>query len=246
MNVIDDLIAAAHSASPDYPVQEVLIGLHWTAVASRQMGLAATLPDASCCYTEDIRQAGDLHLQTAYALIEYLRSERPLEASLGMAALNSLLPVDGLETVELNARDFLIEQGRDKNVVLVGHFAFTGAIRQAARRLWVLELNPGAGDEPADNAPQILPQADVIALTGSTLSNHTFDHLAPLFPATAQVVMLGPSTPLSPVLFEYGIDVLAGSVVDRPDLILRKIGQASPLHRPLGLRRFTMVRRPVS
>jgi uncharacterized protein len=242
MNVIDDLLNTAHLASRDYPVQDVLIGLHWTAVQSRFLGLAATQADQSCCFAEEIRGAGALHQKTAYELAEYLHSSRPLEASLGMAALNSLLPVDEQSAVALNARDLLIQKSQGRRTALVGHFQFTEDIRRLAAQLWVLELVPSPGDLPATDAPLYLPQADVIGITASTLLNGTFEDVARLFPTQALVVMLGPTTPLSPVLFDYGINVLAGARVSDPDHILRLIGQSSPLHRPAGLQRLTLVR----
>jgi uncharacterized protein len=242
MSIIDDLLTAAHSASQDYPVQEVLIGLHWTAVQSRYLGLAATQADESCCYAEDIRDAGCLHEKSAYELAEYLRSSRPLEASVGMAALNSFLPVDEQSVVALNARDLLIQKSQGRRAALVGHFQFTEDIRRVAAQLWVLELDPAPGDLPATDASQYLPQADVIGITASTLLNGTFEDLARLVPDETLLVMLGPTTPLSPVLFDYGIDVLAGARVSDQGHILRLIGQSSPLHRPAGLQRLTLVR----
>jgi len=242
MTAIDDLIAFAGSHGADCPVQDVRIGLHWTAVYSQRLGLAATQPDASCCFAKDIRNAGHLHEMTALALAEYLHSPRPLEACVGMAALNSFLPIHRKDSVELNARDLMIERGRDKNVALVGHFAFTEELRTAAQQLWVLELNPTPGDLPSEQAPALLPQADVIGITATTLLNQTFDALASLFPPQALVVMLGPSTPLCPVLFDYGVHVLAGAVVTDPDHLLHMISQSSPLHRPIGLQRLTLAR----
>lgn len=242
MKIIDDLLNAAHLACHDYPVQEVLIGLHWTAVQSRFLGLAATQADESCCFAEDIRGAGYLHEKSAYELAEYLRSSRPLEASVGMAALNSFLPVDEQSAVELNARDLLIQKSRSRRVALVGHFQFTEEIRRTAAQLWVLELDPTPGDLPATDASQYLPQADVVGITATTLLNGTFEDLARLIPDETLVVMLGPTTPLSEVLFDYGVDVLAGARVSDPDHILRLICQSSPLHRPAGLQRITLVR----
>ena len=54
--------------------------------------------------------------------------------------------------------------------------------------------------------------------------------------------MLGPTTPLSTLLFDYGVDVLAGARVTEPDVILHSVGQGSPLHRPRGLQRVTLAR----
>jgi uncharacterized protein (DUF4213/DUF364 family) len=242
MRVIDDLLTSARLAGLDYPILEVLVGLHWTAVQSHYLGLAATQADAACCFTGEIHEAGHLHEKSVYELAEYLRSHSPLEASVGMAALNSCLPVDEQGAMELNARDFLIERGRDKNVALVGHFRFTEELRRAVRQLWVLELDPEPGDLPAEEAPQYLPQADLIGLTATTLLNNTFEGLSCLFPPQALVVMLGPSTPMNKVLFDYDVDVLSGIRVVEPGAILRLIGQGSPLRRPKGLRRLTLAR----
>jgi len=41
----------------------------------------------------------------------------------------------------------------------------------------LLELHLRPGDVPAGQADEVLPQADVVALTGTSLINHTFDDL---------------------------------------------------------------------
>jgi uncharacterized protein (DUF4213/DUF364 family) len=243
MSVIEDLLSAVRSDTPDALAREVLVGLYWTAVCSRGMGLASTLFDATCCFARDVEEVGRLHERPAHELAAGLRSAHPLEVSIGMAALNSLIVADELPTVELNARELLIERGRGKNVALVGHFSFTEALSDAAAQLWVLEMQPGPGEYPAETAPQILPQAEVVGLTAMTLMNGTFEGLSKLFPPGALVVMLGPSTPLSPVLFDYGVDVLAGAQVADPATLLRYVGQGSALHGKVpGIRRLTMLK----
>jgi uncharacterized protein (DUF4213/DUF364 family) len=61
-------------------------------------------------------------------------------------------------------------------------------------------LEPKEGDFPAEAAPEIIPQADIVAITAMTLVNKTFDGLMKLRRPNAEVVLIGPSTPLSPNL----------------------------------------------
>ena len=137
-----------------------------------------------------------------------------------MAAVNSLIEPDLDRSVNVNARDLLLERAPGRRVVIIGHFPFTGELREAAETLWVLELHPRAGDLPAHMAADVVPQADIVAITGVTLINHTFDELVSLRRPDALVVMLGGSTPLSSVLFGYGVDVVGGTVVDEPALAM--------------------------
>jgi uncharacterized protein (DUF4213/DUF364 family) len=58
----------------------------------------------------------------------------------------------------------------------------------------------------------------------------------------ALVLVLGPSTPLSPVLFDHGVDILSGSVVEDIDSVLRAVSQGAnfrQIHQQ-GVRLVTM------
>jgi hypothetical protein len=59
--------------------------------------------------------------------------------------------------------------------------------------------------------------------------------------------MLGPSTPLSPVLYGHGVDVLSGAIVEAPEPVVRAVSQGAGFHQihALGVRLITVARQGV-
>jgi hypothetical protein len=143
-----------------------------------------------------------------------------------MATLNSLLDVNESRCTHHSAFDLLAEKGKGRNVAVVGHFPFIPKLRERVKQLWVLELRPRPGDLPAENAEEILPQCDVVCLTGTSLMNGTFEGLMQLCPQ-AYVVLTGPSSPLSPLLFEFGINAICGSRVVDPESLRPYVTQGA-------------------
>jgi uncharacterized protein (DUF4213/DUF364 family) len=54
--------------------------------------------------------------------------------------------------------------------------------------------------------------------------------------------MLGPTTPLSAVLFDYGVDILAGTKVVEPDKTIRSISQGAMFRQVEGVRLVTLAK----
>jgi len=199
VKIVDDLIS---SLGEDSVVGEVYTCTFWTAVVSRNCGLASTFREEHPHY-RTVRGAGDLRGKPASELAEYAKSGNLLEASIGMATINSLIEIDETKCVAENALDILAEKGRGKNITVVSHFLWIPELRKVARKLWGLEQRPQAGDLPAEAAEDILPQADVVGITGTSLINHTIEKLLDLSKGSF-IVLVGPTSPLSPVLFDWG------------------------------------------
>ena len=217
---------------PDSDVVEVRIGLHWTAVVievegKQRCGLSSTLESPyEHGGAPQVPQAGQLMTIAGRELAALALDNQPTLASVGVAALNALLPLP--ETFsEINAEHVLANYGAEKRVAIVGHFPFIPRLRERVAELIVLELDPRESDLPAEVASQILPRCDVVAITGMALANHTLEGLLRLCAPETLVMVLGPSTPLSPVLFDYGVDMLSGSIVTEIEAVLRAVSQGA-------------------
>jgi uncharacterized protein (DUF4213/DUF364 family) len=239
VDLLNDLIASIHE---DAPLRSILVGAHWTVVCSRRCGLASTILGDKPHGHEKVRDVGRLQERSALELAEFARSDNLLEASIGVAAINSLLEVNEAGAVEVNAGEVLVRHGKGKNIALVGHFPFIAELRQAAGQLWVLEQRPAEGEYPAEAASELIPQADVVALTGSSLINHTLDGLLELCRSDAMVMVLGPSTPLSPVLFQHGATYISGTRVIDEEEVLRVVAQGAVFQQVEGVRLLTLSR----
>ncbi|MBN2116184.1 MAG: DUF364 domain-containing protein [Anaerolineales bacterium] len=238
MSIIDDLL---NKLDTDVPVRSVLVGVHWTVVCSRYCGMAATLMSSHSHGHMQVQDAGRLHRKSARDLAELARSPELLEASIGMAAINSLLDVDESTSREMNASEVLVRRGRGKNVALVGHFPFIQELRSAAGQLWVIEQHPAQDEYPSEAAADLIPQADIVAITSSAFVNHTLDGLLSLCPSPATVMLLGPSTPFSPILFDYGVEIISGTRVVDEEAVLRTVGQGASFRQVEGVKLLTFV-----
>lgn len=249
MTILDTLIHQVAHRAELARVHDIRIGAYWTCVAftvgdQRCAGLSSTLGGSPDDHggSFPVSQAGQLHTLSPSDLLSLAKSPSLTEASVGLASINALLEVDLTHCEDLNAADVLAERGAGKTIAVVGHFPFIKRLRTLAQQLWVLELNPREGDLPADAASTVIPQADVVAITGTSLLNGTFESLAAMCHPDAYVVLLGATTPLTPVLFDYGVDVLSGTCVADVDTVMHAVSQGATFRQIKGKRLLTMTK----
>jgi uncharacterized protein len=225
--LITDLISA--NKKNDALVKNIRVGVSWTGVHGKYGGVAKTygIPVVHGNYTKDM---GKLTKKTTVELAEYSRSWNLIEASIGVAAINALIKPNGKKNI--NAQEFILEEGKNKKITLVGRFPIIDELKEVSKELWVLEsdptlLNPKKGIITESAAEYVIPNSDIIVITGSTLINKALERYLELARhEDAYTIILGPSTPMSDILFDYGADMLAGVEVKLPDLLLEKISQS--------------------
>ena len=240
MKILDDLVSTINL---EVEMRDIRQGPFQTAVLTRNCGLAST-PHDNTDHQEQapVKEAGSLIWRGTPEMVHMARSPNPLEAAIGMATVNSLLEIDEGRCLEINASELIAEKGRGKKIALIGHFPFVPRLRRVARELWVIERQPREGDFGEEQAESLVPQADVVAITGAAFTNHTIDRLLDLCRPEAYAVILGGTAPLSPVLFDYGVDAISGTKVTEPEVVLRCVSQGATFRQLKGIRRLTMER----
>ena len=240
MGIIDDMLS-----SLDYKasVRDIRQGAFQTAVLTRGCGLASTPHDPGPHHSQTpVKEPGLLLNKDTLSLARMALSPSPLEAAIGMATINSLIEIDEQRCTELNAGDLLSKKGEGKKVAIIGHFPFIPRLRTVVSELWVIERNPQEGDFTEAESEGLLPQADVVGITGTAFTNQTIESLLSLCKSNAYVVVLGGTAPLSPVLFDYGVSAVSGTRVIDPETVLRCVSQGATFRQIKGVRLLTMER----
>jgi uncharacterized protein (DUF4213/DUF364 family) len=196
-------------------VDRAVVGLFFTGVRLSN-GIAGacatpikTIPEAVCCPSSAMTMPfpGKLRGRPALDLALEALGENGIRRAVGIAAVNALadtcwrrrphakaelrLGVDAFDATEIYPGD---------KVVVIG--AFVPFLRELKRRrqpFLVLEQDPATLKpeelpffRPAEQAAEIVPDADVLLITGTTLINDTLEDLLSLADPAARVTMVGP------------------------------------------------------
>lgn len=224
--IFDELIAAVPESSV---VGDCLAGLSWMLVRSEGTGVSMVPREG---YPQ-LRGAGRFAGMKTRDLARRVKSWNFYEAALGLAAINSALNVPSIVAETFGEqRDckknedvfaYLLEEVRGKRVAVVGHF-FDMERVAAVCDLSILERKPQHGDVPDPACEYILGDQEVVIITATTLINKTLPRLLELS-RNARVVLAGPSTPLTPLLFRHGIDLLGGLLVEDESRLWKVVQQ---------------------
>ncbi|HUD58380.1 MAG TPA: DUF364 domain-containing protein [Acetobacteraceae bacterium] len=225
-------------------VERAVVGLFFTGVKLNTgiAGACATplrsIPEAVCCPSSAMAMPfpGKLRGRPARELLKETEAPSGIRRAIGVATMNALADMcwqrRATPAVELRAGVDAYDAADiqpGERVVVVGAFVpFLKALKRSGQHFTVLEMDPAtlkpdelAHFRPADDARSVLPSADVVLITGTTLLNDTLENLLALCRPQARVVMVGPTVGLLPdALLRRGVDVLGGVRVTAPDAFL--------------------------
>jgi len=216
----------------------VIIGAGYTGVSlsSGHLGLAHSLlseQTLGCC--ELTKRAGYLAGSSAFELAGLALSWDMRSRVVGVATLNALSQLslgsyaDRISTRLGDIVDHLAV--RDDDVVaVVGNMAPTvERLRAKAKEVYVLERNLDLRDDetlPDTAAEEVIPESDVVLITGTSIVNGTVDRLLELSKNAREVALVGATAGLPPtVLFRHGATAVGTVKVTDADRAMRIIAE---------------------
>ncbi|KLU64530.1 hypothetical protein DEAC_c34760 [Desulfosporosinus acididurans] len=208
----------------DYLIDELVCGYHYSYVRSGEgSGVAAGrfYDQRMPMFSKNLLGAP---LREVAACV---KSWNLIEAALGAAALNAYynnpqvardngVEFSDAQRVEDRRYDpFIMSQNvvKGKRVVVVGHFPYLENLLEPVCDFSIIEWDPLEGDYPMPACEYLLPEADYAYLTCTALVDKTLPRLLALTENAVRVSLVGPATPLAPVLFDYGVDELSGFLI---------------------------------
>ena len=228
---------------PQARIEQVAVGPNLVGVlADGRMGLASHLGARPSDEEKSLPQR--LKGQTCAQAARLIMESRAYPLAIGVAALNAgLTPRAVSETLPI--QELAAAIAGDGEAALVGQFPFTPWLRQNVGKLHLFELQKVEGRVPRDQWDEVLARVQVAVITSTVfLTRHADYYLGQA--KNAVRILVGPSTPMSPRLFEWGVDILAGSRVTDPEKVLHSIRQGgcfSDVVKAGGIE-FVQMRRP--
>lgn len=249
MRIFDRL---AQTLPSDAVIQDAVVGIFWTFVQT-QYGEAVSA--TAHRWIEDppgaiIPCAGNLVGMRVADLLPLYDSPSLTARSLANAAVSASFSVQNMtgHIFPGKGQDLLEKicaaSDRNMHIALIGHFHFADELAKLGHSLDIYELDSRCfdGEIPASQIPQKLPTADIVVMTSSTLLTHATEDILSATRRDAFKMIVGPTVPLHPILWDYGFDAICASVIDDPTQVRNAAAQGGNHKQMTGAKKLNFTR----
>jgi uncharacterized protein (DUF4213/DUF364 family) len=212
-----------------YYANDVRLGLRYVAVQldNTACGVAYRFPSKKGCDEISIPGNGSLVGREAGELLSWIRSENSLLRSVGLATANAVIGSFKLKVTQGDIRS-LIEFKPKESVAMVGYFEplVPYISDRSALNIYEIETSLAPQLRRSSDALKGLQTCDVALITSTAIINDTLDDLLEAASGCREVVILGPSTPMLPEIFEgTPVTLLSGIKVQDNQTLLRTVSE---------------------
>ncbi len=219
--IYKDLVADV----PNTKIEAITIGHNWTYTQTQKSSGLARTPSRDTQGGRTVKDAGTLHQKTLRQLAEYLFSDDDLERSIGISAVNAYYNSIAKGHTEEHYWGFRPFRECVGSKVTIGHFPPATKILPDVK---VIEREPKEGHYTTEEGEDLIPNADHLIITAQTLMNGSLPRI--LFLAQgANIMLLGPTTPLAPIWKKYGVRFACGIIPTHQQNMLNFISQAGTM-----------------
>lgn len=225
-------------------VERAAFGLFFSGVklSTGQGGLCFTpikeIPAAVCCPSSAAAMplSGRLAGRSVEKYLEDVFCDNILRKTLGIATLNALSsliwelepPTEYAIEMSKDAFDELDVTKYEKTVVIGALVPMLKKLIAAGKDFRVLEQDSRTLKErelpyyaPAEAAPEFVPHADLLVITGVTILNDTLPSILAMAKPGAEILVTGPTASMLPEpLFDKGVTMAGGILVTKADEVL--------------------------
>lgn len=235
-NALDRVVAVEDfiARTPEVASLAVIVGYNWTLVEGPEGTGLVTTTQKGVDGARTTADTGYYAGRSLHDLAGLARSGNPYERAIGCAAINAGVNRYDLEGESGNGLE--PRSACDGPTVVVGRFP---RLDERLPGALVLERNPGPGDLPASAAVEVIPGCARLIITASAWVNASLAGLLDLVDG-ADVSLVGPGTPLSPILHGQRVNRLSGFVVTNPTAMRQAVAEGA------GVRQFRHLGRDVT
>ena len=207
----------------DLSVERLVHGISWTATALSDGSVGVAMHTSGETVPRMFDSLIGLPLREAGKALMSWNME---EASEALAAVNAFYnrPGCGFVRPESKTLEGIDLRGRTVGMIgkMIGHGNMTEEDFACVKKLAIMDREEKPGALPDSACEYVLPDCDLVIITGSAAINKTLPRLLELS-RHAQVILSGPSVSCCPELLGLGIDRLHGRVITRPEAMFQAI-----------------------
>lgn len=234
-----------HQQFEDVTIEKVQVGIFLTAVklSTGYCGVASSDLDTTinCCHKQKrefgIFTPGNISGKKVLDLFNHIDDSKVLDR-VKHAVLNAvsaeIIAKSNYRIIEDSDPFDLLDISGRKTICLVGAFqSYIKRISNTQHKLYVLELNENAlADEhkqyyvPSAKASEVLPNSDIVIITGLTIANNTLDDLLTHIPSNRHAIIVGPTSGLIPdILFKHNISIIGSTRITDPERMFTVVSE---------------------